>query len=235
MNRWTGWGIVGVFCLLHACSAMQPQKQAPPSEISLQITALNQKLDQANHRISVLQYMVDDHQESIKRLEQAARPLPAEPLFPVDIRQRTAPPREKTPPAVDTNPQAVPSETAEALYNQALSAYQAHDYKKALALFGSVAENYPGHDLADNALYWSGECLYTQKDYKGAIRTFTQVVEKYPKGSKVSDALLKTGYAYLALDDPVNAQSFLKKVVTQYPFTPAGAKAGEMLQKMKPK
>ena len=91
-------------------------------------------------------------------------------------------------------------------------------------MFNRVAENYPGHDLADNSLYWAGECLYAQKDYKSAIQAFKKVYNVYPNGSKVPDALLKTGYAYLALNDKVNAQSFFKKIVKQYPFTPAGTK-----------
>ena len=100
-------------------------------------------------------------------------------------------------------------------------------------MFQSIAENYPGHDLADNALYWTGECFYALKDYKGAIKAFKKVIKNYPDGSKVPDSLLKIGYAYLSLNDPVNARSFLKKVVKQYPFTPAGTKAGEMLKKIK--
>jgi tol-pal system protein YbgF len=176
--------------------------------------------------------MVDDHQKSLQELEKIA-PNPA-----AAPEKATAPPRalptdeKMSTAALQAKPPSVMSESAEAAYKRALSVYNAKNYTEAAAMFAGIAENYPGHDLADNALYWIGECRYSQKDFKGAISAFKKVVRDYPKGSKVPDALLKIGYAYLILGDRVNAQSFLKKVVKAYPFTPAGAKAGEMLKKM---
>jgi len=146
-------------------------------------------------------------------------------------------PRQVLSPAVEKKPPPVSGkdENADQLYKKALSVYQNGNYGEAATLFSSITENYPDHNLAVNALYWSGECFYAQKNHKGAIRAFKRVLEKYPGGSKVPDSLLKIGYSYLALGDKTNAQSFLKKVVKQYPFTPAGSKAGEMLKRIKSK
>ena len=87
-------------------------------------------------------------------------------------------------------------------------------------------------DLADNALYWSGECRYARKEYAEAIGLFKQVLEKYPQGSKVPDALLKIGLAYISTGDKKNARVYLKKTVSQYPFTPAGTKAEKKLKQL---
>jgi len=92
---------------------------------------------------------------------------------------------------------------------------------------------YPDHELADNALYWEGECRDAVKNFSKAIATFQRVIGEYQDGSKVPDAMLKTGYAYLSVGDRENARIYLKKVVKNYPFSPAGTKAEMMLKKIK--
>ena len=231
-TRWAIYATAVSLCFLQACASMRSLEGSDKSRFEKQIADMNRQIDEMNHRLSTIRFMVDNHQKSIKEIEQKQIiPSPsAESEKPQSIgKERKIPPAVSAPPAKQSQ---MLSESAEMRYNQALAIYKAKNYKKAASLFNAVAENYPGHDLADNALYWAGECLYSQKDYKGAIRAFKKVYTEYPKGSKVPDALLKTGYAYLALNDPVNAKSFLTKLVKQYPFTPAGTKAGEMLQKI---
>ena len=237
--RWTIYATAVSLCFLQACASMTPLEDADKSQFKRQIADMNRKIDEMGHRLSMIQFMVDDHQKSIRELAAAVEGTEKKSTNPSTSAQPKKPhpmPTEKAIPLAVSTPSAkqppVLSESAEMRYNQAIAIYKAKNYKKAASLFNAVAENYPGHDLADNALYWAGECLYSQKDYKGAIRAFKKVYTEYPKGSKVPDALLKTGYAYLALNDPVNAKSFLTKLVKQYPFTPAGTKAGEMLQKI---
>ena len=222
-----------VLSLLTACSSMQPMKGSEKTRLERQLNETNEKIEELSHKLSVLQFMVDEHQKTLKEIEaaqetgmiggQKSAEIPQPPRLPA---LQSATGGEKT-----VSP--VMGENADQLYKEALSAYQNGNYGKAAALFSSISENYPGHNLADNALYWTGECFYSQKNYKGAIREFKKVLEKYPDGSKVPDSLLKIGYSYLALGDKANAQSFLKKAVRQYPFTPAGSKAGEMLKRIK--
>ena len=119
------------------------------------------------------------------------------------------------------------------MYNNALSSYKNADYDKAVSEFNSFADKFPDHELADNALYWAGECYYARKNYSAAIISFKKVVTRYPEGSKIPDAFLKTGYSYLAMDDKENARIFLKKVIKNFPFSPAGSKAEEMLKRIK--
>ena len=197
------------------------------STIDTRLAEINQRIDELTHQVSVLQLTVEGHQQSIAALGKPADAPPPNPLDPPDQTRIQSAVKAAT-----TAVAPVPTESAETGYQHAMAVYKSKHYKKAAAMFRSIAVNYPGHDLADNALYWIGECHYAQKDYKGAIKAFKKVIKSYPNGSKVPDSLLKIGYAYLALKDPVNARSFLKKVVKQYPFTPAGAKAGDMLKKI---
>lgn len=116
------------------------------------------------------------------------------------------------------------------LYQEAMEIFRSGDYETAAGLFVEFARQFPKDDLADNALYWSGECRYARKDYTGALTQFRQVIDDYPSGSKAPDALLKIGFAYLSLGDTESAVTYLRKVVAQYPFSPAGAKAEERLK-----
>jgi tol-pal system protein YbgF len=129
-------------------------------------------------------------------------------------------------------PEIAPA-SPEPLYRQALAAYRGGALERATALFENFYRQYPRHRLADNALYWTGECNYARKKYLKAIDTFKSVLQQYPRGGKVPDALLKTGYSYLALGDKTNGRNYLQKVVRQYPFSPAGAKAEMRLRSIR--
>ncbi|WP_051085692.1 tol-pal system protein YbgF [Desulfobacter curvatus] len=99
----------------------------------------------------------------------------------------------------------------------------------AQTLFSDFVKKFPDHELADNALYWLGECSYTTGDYEKAAKIFKTLVQTYPKGQKVPDALLKTGYSYMSIDDVTQANHYFKQVITRYPFSPAADKAQKKL------
>ncbi len=111
------------------------------------------------------------------------------------------------------------------LYKKGRSALLEEKYDNAIKLFTRFLKKYPNNDLADNALYWTGECYYAVADFPKAITTFKMVVDKYPRGMKVPDALLKTAYSYLSLKDKAQAHRYLKLVVEKYPFSEASEKA----------
>jgi len=99
----------------------------------------------------------------------------------------------------------------------------------AQAMFSDFVKNFPDHKLADNALYWLGECSYTTGNYEKAANIFKTLVQTYPKGQKVPDALLKIGYSYMSMDNVSQANHYLKQVITRYPFSPAADKAQQKL------
>lgn len=238
--------------LFLSCAAVSP----PPKEdfqitlLEKQIIEMDKKMDEIYHRVSIIQFMIDNHERKLKDLEKSgvikespdtppsADPevpqLPAEPvadLNPPDfIEELKLPDQSPAPASEPKSPAAdVPPET---MYNNALSSYNNADYDQAVSAFNSFADKFPDHDLADNALYWAGECYYARKNYSAAIISFKKVVTRYPEGGKIPDAFLKTGYSYLAMNDKENARLFLKKVITNFPFSPAGSKAEEMLKRI---
>lgn len=116
------------------------------------------------------------------------------------------------------------------LYKKGRNLMLEERFEKASLVFTEFLKAYPGHRLADNAMYWLAECRYSMGEFHRAADTFLALVERYPEGMKVPDALLKTGYSYLAVDDVNRADHYLKKVVRKFPFTKAAEKAEAKLK-----
>ncbi len=110
------------------------------------------------------------------------------------------------------------------LYNTAYEDYLRGNFDLAIQGFQEYAKRYPTTDLADNALYWIGECYYSKKTYKEAIDTFTQLLNTYKTSDKAAAALLKKGLAYLELGDRSQAVINLQYVLYEHP----GSKEAEL-------
>jgi tol-pal system protein YbgF len=171
--------------------------------------------------------------ETVESSEEQASPEPSlvETAQQPEAQASPEPQEAETAPSPETENRLVVAEQNPS-YQEAMKVFRSGDYEAAGDLFEKFARQFPKDDLADNALYWSGECRYTRKDYTGALKQFRQVIDDYPTGSKVPDALLKIGFAYLSLGDKDSAITYLKKVVAQYPFSAAGTKAEERLQEL---
>lgn len=102
-------------------------------------------------------------------------------------------------------------------YEAAMAIYQSGQPERAESAFGEFARRHPGHDYADNALYWKGESAYDQRHYADALASFTEVVERYGGGNKAPDALLKIGLCYRKLGDLPNARDVLGELIAAYP------------------
>ncbi|MCG8424933.1 MAG: tol-pal system protein YbgF [Proteobacteria bacterium] len=102
-------------------------------------------------------------------------------------------------------------------YKASYEALREDNHDRAIVGFRDFLARHPGHEYADNALYWLGEAFYDQRDYRTALAEFRKVVTEYPRGNKVPDALLKMGYCYLALGDAARARSTLADVIERHP------------------
>jgi tol-pal system protein YbgF len=216
---------------------------ADVSQIEKKLAETNEKLEKLYQQVSLLQLMVDSQQRGKLDLKSAGSPPPSG-ISEESTADMPAPPMasERKPPspaAITTGEkQSVPAAPknlpeAETLYQKAYGIYEKHQYSEAAELFDTVAARYPNHDLADNALYWAGECRYATKDYAGALRSFMVVIKNYPNGNKAPDALLKAGMSYLVLGDTDNGVDYLKKVTKNYPFSTAAPRAEERLKQLK--
>lgn len=227
-------------------TACQTTKPAPQNtellNLSNELEEANQKIEEIYHRMSVLQFTVDNHERTIvdlekqlsgsavKTVKEEKKADPDEEMPAVIVDETDV--KEVVTPEIVQKKDTIQYQSPEFIYNQGFSALKARNYTKAVSMFKTIVSTYPAHNLADNAIYWTGEIHYTQKDFSEAIRTFNRLIEKYPEGGKVPDALLKIGYSYYSMQDKENAVKYLKKVVVDHPFSVSGGKAEAMLHKI---
>ncbi len=229
--------------VLASCQAFRPNRDRDIVHIEKRLTETYDEIEALYRSISETMALIARQELIIRELEAALNkgkgqitnlPLankkpPAETKV-IEIK-KTAPADEKS--AVETT-EAEKKNTARPsnVYKRAMFAYENADYKQSISLFEQFIGDFPSHHLADNALYWKGECYYSRKEYEESIRVFNAARENYPSGNKTPDSLLKIGYAYLSLEDRPKARIFLKKVITEYPNSAPAVKASEKLLKM---
>lgn len=118
------------------------------------------------------------------------------------------------------------------LYHQSYQKLREGKHSEAAEGFRSFLRQFSGHDLADNAQYWLGECFYDRKDFSVAVREFRRVIERHPLGNKVPDALLKVGFSYLALGSIEVGRQTLEQVQRSYPRHEAAVLAATRLSEL---
>ena len=104
-------------------------------------------------------------------------------------------------------------------YRMAYNDYLKGNYDLAVESFKLYRQQFPDSPLADNALYWIGECHFSQKKYEEAIDDFNEVVLAYPQGDKVPAAHLKKGMSYMELGKKEEALAAFKLLVSKYPLS----------------
>jgi len=118
------------------------------------------------------------------------------------------------------------------LYQTAYNDYLRGSYELAIREFQEYLSRFPGTDLADNAVYWLGECYYRLGRFAQAIDQFDSVLNRYPRSDKLASALLKKGYAHLQLGQRSQGVVQLQHVVREYPNTDEANLARQRLREI---
>jgi tol-pal system protein YbgF len=185
-----------------------------------QIETLRATLDATNQRL-----------ESVSNELAATRQqLPAQttaPMPPGESADQAAPGEASSGPAPGAA-QPVAAEPTQ-LYSGAYQDYLRGNYDLAIQGFQEYRKRFPATDLADNALYWIGECYYSKRQFKEAIDAFTELLNTYKDSDKAAAALLKKGLAYLELGDRAQAVINLQYVLYEHPGTKEADLARERL------
>lgn len=119
--------------------------------------------------------------------------------------------------------------TPQQFYQSAYDDYTRRDYDKAIKKFSNFLKLFPEHDLADNAVYWTGESYVGLGEYALALPEFQRIALEYPNGNKAPDALLMAGICFDKLKNSDNALDSWKKLVMLYPESMAAKKASKKL------
>ena len=173
--------------------------------LSGQIEELQGKLEDTNYRLSQLSQQIATTNQELRNFR---APLPTG--------------------AVGEG--AVVPADPETLYQSAYSDYLRGNYDLAIMAFQQYLQSFPETDLADNALYWIGECYYRQSKFREAIGQYDQVVAKFPRSDKVPSAQLKKGYALLEAGDRKAGVLQLQSVRKTYPNSDEANLARQRLQ-----
>jgi tol-pal system protein YbgF len=104
------------------------------------------------------------------------------------------------------------------VYNMAYSDYRKGNFELAIDGFKMYREQFPESPLADNSLYWIGECYFSQKKYAEAIEQFNELLLYYPRGDKIPAAYLKKGISLMELRKKEESLIVFKLLISKYPL-----------------
>lgn len=133
-------------------------------------------------------------------------------------------PAPSPPPSTNLSPQEV--------YNTAYSDYLKGNFDIAMDGFKLYRASFPDSPLADNALYWIGECQYSQKKFTEAIDDFDELILNYPRSDKTPAAYLKKGLALAELKKRDEALVVLRLLVSKYPLEDEAKIAQEKINEL---
>lgn len=193
------------------------QKEAAETRTNLRDIPVQYQI--LNDRLDLLSSRLDRIAEDLVALKPgllSTQPSPlAKPTSP-PVESKKAIQEEKM--AKEAPPVALVGPSPQELYNSAYSDYLKGNYDLAIEGFKLYREQFRDSPLADNALYWIGECYFSQKNYEAAIAVFDEVILFYPKGDRVPAAYLKKGLSYLELGQKEEALAVLKLLVSKFPL-----------------
>lgn len=184
----------------------QQDRTGDVDQISGQIQALNDTMDELKVRLAKLSKQFEDMQAAQQSM--AAQQSQAQAMA-----------------------QAPPPDV---LYNNALRDYNGAKNDLAIQEFSDYIKFYPNTDLAGNAYFYLAEIQFKAGDYQKAVTNYDLVLQNFPSGNKAAAAQLKKGFALLELGKEDEGTIELKHVIQRYPRTNEATQAREKLRKLSP-
>ena len=184
----------------------QQDRAGEVDQISGQIQALNDTMDELKVRLAKLSKQFEDMQAAQQSM--AAQQSQAQAMA-----------------------QAPPPDV---LYNNALRDYNGAKNDLAIQEFSDYIKFYPNTDLAGNAYFYLAEIQFKAGDYQKAVTNYDLVLQNFPSGNKAAAAQLKKGFALLELGKEDEGTQQLKHVIQRYPKTTEATQARERLRKLSP-
>ena len=182
---------------------------ARADQISGQVQALNDSMDEIKARLVKVAQQLDAIQNAQTTLPAAGQPGQA--------------------PGQPQQPQAPPPDV---LYNNALRDYNAAKYDLAAQEFTDYLKAYPNTDLAGNSQFYLADLEYKQGNLQQAVQDYDKVIQLYPDGNKVPAAQLKKGFALLDLGQRAAGVRELNSLIQRYPRSLEAQQARDRLRKL---
>jgi tol-pal system protein YbgF len=177
-------------------------------QLSGQIQALNDTLDELKARLAKVSKQLED-------MQAAQQNVAAQQSQQTQQQQQQA--------------QAPPPDV---LYNNALRDYNAAKNDLAAQEFADYVKYYPNTDLAGNAYFYLADLEFRQGNYQQAVKDYDQVLQNFPTGNKAPAAQLKKGFALLELGQKDNGIAELRRLIQRYPRSNEALQARDRLRKL---
>jgi tol-pal system protein YbgF len=177
-------------------------------QLSGQIQALNDTLDELKVRLAKVSKQLEDMQsaqQSIAAQQQAS--------------QAQAQAAAQAPPP-------------DVLYANALRDYNGGKTDLASQEFTDYIKFYPNTDLAGNSYYYLAELQFRAGNFKEAVGNYDQVLQNFPSGNKAASAQLKKGFALIEMGQKDDGVQELRHLIQRYPKTNEAVQAKERLRKL---
>ena len=177
-------------------------------QLSGQIQALNDTLDELKARLAKVSKQLEDMQAAQQSLgaQQAT--------------QQAQQQAQAQAPAPDV------------LYNNAVRDYNGNKNDLSLQEFSDYIKYYPNTDLAGNSYFYLGEIQFRQGNYQQAAQSYDAVLQNFPSGNKAASAQLKKGFSLIELGKQDDGVSELRHLIQRYPHSPEALQARERLRKL---
>lgn len=199
----------------NALNALQStlQKQQGDSggkldQLSGQIQALNDTMDELKGRLAAVTKQLQDMQSAQQNIQAQQAASQAQ-----QQAQAQAPPPD-------------------VLYNNALRDYNGGKADLASQEFSDYVKFYPNTDLAGNCYFYMGELQFKAGNYQQAAQSYDQVLQNFPSGNKAASAQLKKGFSLIELGKQDDGVAELRHLVQRYPRSPEALQAKERMRKL---
>jgi len=199
----------------NALNSLQTTLQKQQSEggnkvdqLSGQIQALNDTMDEIKVRLAKVTKQLEDMQASQQSIQAQQAQHQAEAQA-----EANAPPPD-------------------VLYNNAVRDYTGGKNDLASQEFTEYLKFYPNTDLAGNSYFYLGEIQFRAANYQQAVQSYDQVLQNFPSGNKAASAQLKKGFALIELGKQDDGVAELRHVVQRYPHSPEALQARERMRKL---
>jgi tol-pal system protein YbgF len=186
----------------------QGDASAKVDQVSGQIQALNDSIDELKARLTKVSKSLEDMQSQQQSIQAAQAADQAK-----QQAMANAPPPD-------------------VLYNNALRDYNGNNNDLATQEFSDYVKFYPNTDLAGNAYFYLGEIQFREGKYDQAAQSYDQVLQNFPTGNKAASAQLKKGFALIELGKQDDGVSELRHLIQRYPKSNEALQARERLRKL---
>jgi tol-pal system protein YbgF len=205
-------------------------------QLSGQMQALNDSVDELKTRIGKLDATLQSVQAQLQNVQNPSTTGPTQPAGPAPagpggMAETTAPGGNLAPQPTAGNGAGIAAPLQQT-YQAALRDYNSAKYDLSNSEFSDVVKYYPQDDLAGNAHFYMGEIAYRQGKYPQAVKQYDVVLEQFAGNPKAPAAQLRKGESLLQTQQREAGAEELRSLIQRYPQTPEAAEARSKLNGM---